>query len=149
MEIQIVDPRVTPEMLTPAHEADAGIDLRACLNTSINIPLGLSYKVNSGIKVAMEPGWVGLLIPKSGDGSKGKHLANVIGVIDAGYRGPVLMNIKNNSNNIKPMIINPLDKLVQMVVIPHYEYKKMKFVDSLSDTARGEDGFGSTDDGIK
>lgn len=145
MQVQILDSRLTEEMLTPAHEGDAGIDLRACISGSISIPMGGSEMVKSGVKTAIPVGWVGLLFPKSGKGSKGMHLANVVGVIDATYRGEILMNIKNNRNNLNAMVIKPMDKLVQMVVIPHYEYKRMQFVASLDETTRGEDGFGSTD----
>ena len=145
MQIQILDNRLTALMLQPTHKGDAGIDMRACIDKEVNIPRGHTVSVPAGIKTAIPDGFVGLLIPKSGKGSKGLNLANVIGVIDSGYRGEVIMKIKNNANNVSPMIVKPMDKVVQMVVVPHYDYSQLQFTINLNDTTRGEDGFGSTD----
>lgn len=145
MRIKIIDGRITEKMMQPAHVGDAGIDLRAAIAEPVSIPYGMSVKFGTGIKVAIPQYFVGLIFPKSGKGSKGLHLSNVVGVIDSPYRGEVIATVKNNATNIKPMIINPLDKIFQMVVIPHYDYVQIRFVDNLGDTERGEDGFGSTD----
>lgn len=145
MQMQIIDTRITPAMMAPAHPGDAGIDLRATSTENVTIPMGMSAKFGTGIKMAIDAGWVALIFPKSGKGSKGMHLANVVGVIDSGYRGEIIATIKNNATNIKPMIIEPLGKIFQMVIVPHYVWKNMQFVGSLDDTERGSDGFGSTD----
>lgn len=145
MKMQITDGRITPAMMTPAHKGDAGIDLRASITKNVSVPMGTSEKFGTGVKMAIEPGWVALIFPKSGKGSKGMHLANVVGVIDSGYRGEIIATIKNNASNIKPMIIEPLDKIFQMIIIPHYVWENMQFVSSLDETERGDQGFGSTD----
>ena len=142
MKIQILDSRLDSHMLKPAHSTDAGIDMYACLPNTISILPGESQAVPGGIKTAIPEGYVGLMIPRSSAGSKGLHLANVVGVIDAGYRGEILMKITNRSS--EPLFINPMDRIAQLVVTPIYEYTNLEIVAELDNTSRGEGGFGST-----
>jgi len=146
MIIQIINKAITQEMLRPQHHGDAGLDLRASIAEPITIARGLSHKIPSGIRTAIPEGWVGLMTPRSGKGSKGLHLGNVLGVIDATFRGEILMNVKNNSNNVSPLVINPLDRIMQLVVVPHYDYNQMLFVNDLDETSRGDSGFGDSGD---
>jgi len=146
MQIKIVDDRLTPSMLAPANEGDAGIDMYACVHNQVKLFPNEIRKIRTGIKVAIPEGWVGLLIPRSSTGSAGLHLANTVGVIDSVYRGEVLMKVKNRSDDDHKMLMfEPMARIGQLVVVPHYEYKKMVFVDGeLPETVRGDGGFGST-----
>ena len=144
MDIKIVDERLSVEMLQPANEDDAGLDMYACIDKQATIPRGFSEKISAGIRVAIPKGFLGLLVPRSSTGSAGIHLANVIGIIDSGYRGNVIMNIKNNANNTEHRVIDPMSRIAQLVVVPHFDYTEINFVQDLSDTDRGEGGFGST-----
>lgn len=143
MKIKIIDDRLTQEMMIPAHVGDAGIDLYACKVTTVKLFPEEVATFPTGIKVVIPTDWVGLIFPKSGKGSKGLHLANVTGVIDSVYRGQIFAKIKNNSESM--LAIKPMEAIAQMVVVPHYDYQKMVFVDEeLDETDRGEGGFNST-----
>lgn len=146
MQIKIIDDRLTMNQLSPAHVGDAGIDLYACIHEPVKMFPEQVVKIPSGIKTAIPHGWVGLIFPKSGKGSNGMHLANVVGVIDSTYRGQIFIKVKNNSENKhKMMLIKPMEAIAQMVVMPHFEYSSMVFVSGeLDETSRGEGGFNST-----
>lgn len=144
MDIKIVDKRLKIDMLQPANEDDAGLDMYACIDKNVIIPRGFSEKISAGIKVAIPKGYLGFLVPRSSTGSLGTHLANVIGIIDSGYRGEVIMNIRNNSNNNRHKIIEPMSRIAQLVIVSHFDYSGINFVDALSETKRGAGGFGST-----
>ena len=142
MKIQITDNRLTPKMMAPATEGSAGIDLYACIDTPVRLWEDEKVKVSAGIKVAIPQGWIGVIVPRSSTGFEGKWLANVIGVIDSDYRGDVIVAIKNTSNWIE--VIAPMDRIAQMLVIPHYEYNNIEVTDTLDETIRGVGSFGST-----
>ena len=147
MLMKIIDDRLTPNMLMPANIGDAGIDLYACIPNAVRIFPTEVLKIPTGIKTAIPKGYVGLMFPRSGSGSKGLHLANVVGVIDSVYRGEILMKMTNNGDDSRLMQVNPLDRIAQLVVVPHFDYSKMVFTnDELPESNRGENGFGSTGD---
>ena len=142
MNIQITDGRIRSSQLKPATVASAGIDLYACIDETTYLEVDEKIKINSGIKVSIPEGWVGVVVPRSSTGYDGKWLANVVGVIDSDYRGEVIVAIKNTSR-IR-IAIKPMDRIAQMVVVPHYNYNNISFVNSIASTDRGDGGFGST-----
>ena len=100
-------------------------------------------KVKTGIKVAIPEHWVGLIIPRSGMGVKqGLALGNTVGCIDSNYRGELIIPITNRS--VQMFDIKPMDRVAQLVIVPHYEYSKLEQVDELDATDRGTNGFGSS-----
>jgi dUTP pyrophosphatase len=84
---------------------------------------------------------VALLVPRSSTGARGLHLGNVIGVIDPDYRGSVLALLRNNSDEL--MMVDRGERVCQMLIVPVWT-PTLQVVEELSDTARGEGGFGST-----
>lgn len=122
-----------------AHPGDAGLDL--CSIDEVTIFPGEKRKVHTGLAFAIPDGYVGLMFPRSGSGSNGMALANTVGVIDSGYRGEVIANLKNNG--AEPMHIHKGDRVVQLVTVPCLRYEP-DVVDVLPPSARGEGGFGST-----
>lgn len=146
MIIKPIDDRLTQSMLMPFHPGDAGIDLRACIHNVEKILPNEIKKIPVGIKTAIPKGWVGLIFPRSGEGSNGMHLANVVGVIDPTYRGQVFVKIKNRSDDeSRMMVINPMDRIAQLVVVPHFDYETIVFTTGeLDDTVRGSSGFGDS-----
>ena len=132
----------------PTHEGDAGIDMRACISSLKEIVIfpGRSLYIPSGIVCAVPAGFVGLLIPRSGLSiNHGITLSNIIGCIDSGYRGEIVMAIHNNHE--EPYTIKKFDRIAQLVVVPHYDYAQLTEVNSLEDTERNDAGFGSTGTG--
>lgn len=123
-----------------AHEWDAGYDLRSTLDQTLSP--GAHLLVDCGFAFAIPRGWVGLVIPRSGIGTKyGLKLRNTVGVIDATYRGPVKLCIENTGS--EPYVLRKGDALAQLVVVPCWT-GPLELVDELDKTARGEGGFGST-----
>lgn len=127
---------------TYAHDGDAGADMRAAIPEPVTIQPGASKWVGTGVRVEIPSGHVGLQFPRSGLGcNNGICLANGTGVIDSGYRGEVRAKMLNLGS--EPFTVNPGDRICQLVIIP---YTRAKFwtVDELSESDRGEDGYGST-----
>jgi len=124
-----------------AHEGDAGLDLRSAVDVTLQ-PFERSL-VPTGIAVAIPEGYAGFVQPRSGLAIKaGLSLVNTPGLIDSHYRGEIKV-IAINLDPAVPIEIRRGDKLAQLV-IQAVERAILIEVDDLSETARGEGGFGST-----
>lgn len=123
------------------HERDAGSDLRASLDAPLTIEPGQISMVDLDFRCAIPEGCVGLEFPRSGLGSKGLTLANAVGVIDSGYRGPVKAALVNLGE--EAVTIHDGDRVCQLVVV---EYVAPGWVREtrLGESERGESGYGSS-----
>ena len=123
------------------HEGDAGSDLRASLDAPLTIEPGQISMVDLDFRCAIPEGCVGLEFPRSGLGSKGLTLANAVGVIDSGYRGPVKAALVNLGE--EAATIHDGDRVCQLVVV---EYVAPEWVREtrLGESERGESGYGSS-----
>lgn len=120
----------------------AGADLYNAEEKTITLASGESYLFHTGIAMEIPVGYVGLIYARSGLASKkGLAPANKVGVVDADYRGEVMVCLYNHSKNKQS--VEPGERIAQMVIAPFLsvEYEES---DELSDTVRGEGGFGST-----
>lgn len=125
-----------------ATEYSAGMDLKA--NTTEPVTLGPLERalVPTGLYIELPQGSEAQIRPRSGLAAKyGISVLNSPGTIDADYRGEIKVILVNLSNMV--FIINPGERIAQMVVAKH-EKVEWEEVDELSDSARGEGGFGST-----
>lgn len=137
--------KLHPEAKLPerAYNTDAGLDCFS--NVSLVIPVGATAKVDTGIALELEldkddfHNYAILVHERSSLGSKG--LARRAGVLDIAYRGPVVICLTNHSD--KPYQILRGDKIAQLL-IQRVETPSIEEVSSLSNTLRGENGFGST-----
>ena len=131
--------RLTKEAKLPtkAYEYDAGLDLYAAETVSI-APYGQAA-VKTGIKVAIPENQVGLIWDKSGLAKEG--LSTLGGVIDAGYRGEILVLIKNLGEDIYHIL--PGQKIAQLIIQPLSPFK-MEEGPVSEETDRGQAGFGSS-----
>lgn len=122
-----------------AHAGDAGIDLRT--TTAEDIAPGETRIVGTGVRMEIPEGYVGLCFPRSGLASKkGVTLANCVGVIDSGYRGEVMAPLRNQSG--EHAFIDRGERVFQLIVMP---FPSIEVVEGpVSDTERGDGGFGST-----
>ena len=131
------------EIPTYGTDYSAGADLRAIMDEPmITIKPGESTLFHTGIAVAIPEGYVGLVYARSGIASKrGLAPSNKVGVIDADYRGEIMVSLHNHSN--VEQCVAPGERIAQMVITPflHCEYEE---TETLDDTARGTGGFGST-----
>jgi dUTP pyrophosphatase len=124
---------------TYAKDGDAGMDLVATeilSNTTFDVTYG------TGIALEVPKGFVGLVFPRSSVRKYDLTLSNSVGVIDSGYRGELQVTFKK-TNGLDSLKYNVGDRIAQIMILP---YPKINFkkVDNLSDSERGEGGFGST-----
>jgi dUTP pyrophosphatase len=135
--------RLDPDLPLPsyAYPGDAGLDLRA--REDVTLVPGERAVVATGVAVAVPPGCVGLVHPRSGLAARhGVALVNAPGTIDAGYRGEVKV-ILVNLDPVKPVHLARGDRIAQLVV-QRVETVHVQEVGILDETARGPAGFGST-----
>ena len=128
------------EMTTPhyAHEGDAGIDLRSSID--IVVKPGETKLIQTGIKMAIPAGYVGLVWDKSGYAAK-NSIKTMAGVVDSGYRGEIQVVLKNLGH--EDFEIKKDMKIAQILIQPVVQ-ANLVLKDNLDETARGHGGFGST-----
>ena len=159
--------KLHPKAILPQHAkfGDAGIDLTA---VSIELVKDVEHaeyiKYKTGIAIEIPEGYVGLISARSSNCKKGLVLANSVGVIDSGYRGEIefrykinglydrsylnesgeaIIRVANFPTPFKVPIYRVGDKVGQLLIVP-YVFIESEFVEELSSTERGFDGFGST-----
>lgn len=123
-------------------EFAAGFDLYACNTDPITIAAGKTALIHTGLAMEIPEGYGGFVYARSGLATKrGLAPANKVGVIDADYRGEIMVALYNQSP--EPQQVAAGERIAQMVIAP---FLKVEFnqVDELSDTVRGAGGFGST-----
>jgi dUTP pyrophosphatase len=126
---------------TRAHEGDAGLDLHAC--EAAHIGPGERWGVGTGIAVEIPTGHAGLVLPRSGLAREhGIALVNSPGLIDAGYRGEISVLLLN-TDPAETFRVAPGDRIAQLVLVP-VELPEPVEADSLTESARGDGGFGSS-----
>ena len=136
--------KLKEEAIVPTYGTDfaAGADLYACLDEAVIIAPGENYLVKTGIAMEIPAGYAGLVYARSGLATKkGLAPANKVGVIDADYRGEIMVPLHNHSK--VDAVIEPNERIAQMILTP-FLTAQYTVVDELSDTDRGESGFGST-----
>lgn len=134
MRIVLDDGAYEPER---AHDTDAGLDLKTPVDFTIN---ARSYEtIDTGVHVELPPGTVGLLKSKSGLNVK-KHVVSE-GVIDEGYTGSI--KVKMYNHGFFNVAFKAGDKITQLVIVP-CERPRLEVVKRLTETERGNNGFGST-----
>lgn len=120
----------------------AGADLYACIEEELTILPSETKLIKTGIAIELPIGYAAFIYARSGLASKrGLAPANKVGVVDCDYRGEIMVALHNHSS--EPQAISPKERIAQMVIAP-YITAEFSIVDSLSDTVRGEGGFGST-----
>lgn len=131
--------KILPEYKT---EGAAGMDLCAAIDEPIILKPLERILIPTGLKIELEHGYEAQVRPRSGMAIKhGITLINCIGTIDEDYRGELCIPIVNISN--EQYTIQPQERIAQMV-IAKVEQAQIEVVVELTDTERGEGGFGST-----
>jgi len=147
--------KLHPDAVIPKYSkpGDAGMDIVG-LSITLSAKHGFA-EFKTGLSIEIPEGHVGLIFPRSSISEKSVVLANSIGVIDAGYRGEILIRFKPDvpavlsaldddiSENYVLSMYDPGDKIAQLVILP---FPKIEFeeVEDLSTTERGTGGHGST-----
>ena len=149
MEVKIkklVENAVVPQY---AHDTDAGLDLTA-VSKEVDEYGNIVY--HTGLAIEIPEGYAGFLFPRSSVSKYNLSLCNCVGVIDSAYRGEIILKfnevidyyVTGRKVNCKyKEEYNVGDRVAQLIILP---YPKIKLVetDELSDSDRGEGGFGST-----
>lgn len=121
-----------------AKVGDAAIDLT--VTSVVDEPFQVTY--GFGWALEIPEGYVGLVFPRSSVKNTELVLSNSVGVIDSGYRGEIMAVFKKLAGNVsKKYYIG--DRAAQLIIIPHPKIE-FQITDELSETERGEGGFGST-----
>ena len=142
MEVKIKLLNNKAKMPTRGSKYSAGMDLYACTNSPIIIAPHKTIKINTGVSIELPNGYFGGIFARSGLATnQGLRLANCVAVIDEDYRGEWIVPLHNDTDN--PQTINPMERIAQLVVIPYLPVE-FEEVDELSDTERGDKGFGDS-----
>ena len=130
---------VVPKIAT---SGSAAADLYACIDEEVTVFAGKSAVIPVGIAIAVPEGYGAFIFARSGLGIKhGIAPRNCVGVIDSDYRGEICVGLQNSSD--EDYVIKPNDRIAQMAIMPVMPAKYV-LCNELSDTERGEGGFGST-----
>ncbi|MGI6256052.1 MAG: dUTP diphosphatase [Acutalibacter sp.] len=123
-------------------EGAAGYDLRACVEGPVTLQPGEGYQFPTGLAAEIPQGYAGMVFCRSGLGVKhGISLPNCVGVIDSDYRGELVVPLRNFGD--EAYTIQPGERIAQLVIMPVL-LPEIVEVDQLSQTDRGQGGFGST-----
>jgi len=141
MQIKIIN-QSTNQLPVYETVASAGMDIRANLETPIVLKPLERNMIPTGLFIELPVGFEAQIRPRSGFAAKsGVTVLNAPGTIDADYRGEVKVILINLSE--KEVVVNHGDRVAQMVIAKH-ETISWQEVDLLSETQRGEGGFGHT-----
>lgn len=128
---------------TRGSEEAAGWDLYAATDKDITIAPHETVKIGTGIAVEIPSGLFGAIFARSGIATKqGLRPANAVGVIDSDYRGELIVALHNDST--EHQMVTAGSRIAQLVLIPYFKINNFQIVDELSNTERGDGGFGST-----
>ena len=120
----------------------AGYDLYAAISEEWEVCPHQTKLIPTGLAVAIPEGYFGGVFARSGLASKeGLRPANCVGVIDADYRGEVMVSLHNDSKETR--VVKPKERIAQLVILPFLEVS-FREEEELSETGRGNGGFGST-----
>lgn len=143
IELKILDSRIGDSIPLPhyATEGSAGLDMRACIDSSLTINPGETVLVPTGLAIHIgDSGLAAVLLPRSGLGHKhGLVLGNLTGLIDSDYQGQVFISCWNRGS--KSYDIQPGERIAQMVFLP-VEQVAFDVVEEFGESRRGEGGFG-------
>jgi len=143
IDLKIIDNRLRDHLPQYATSGAAGLDLRACVTAPMTLNPGQCELIPAGIAIHIgDPGYAAVILPRSGLGHKyGIVLGNLVGLIDSDYQGQLFVSTWNRGN--EPFVINPLERLAQLVVIPVLQVE-FNVVAEFATSDRGVGGFGST-----
>ena len=143
IDVRILDSRLRDNLPAYATPGSAGLDLRACIESTVSVQPGETTLVPSGIAIHIgDPGLAAMILPRSGLGHKhGIVLGNLVGLIDSDYQGQLFVSVWNRGD--KAFELNPLERIAQLVIVPVVQ-ASFNLVDEFEESDRGAGGFGST-----
>ena len=143
-KVKISVKKLSPLAKLPGYQTplSAGADLVAALEEEVTVAPGETKLIPTGLAFAIPAGYAGLIYARSGLASKeGLAPANKVGVVDADYRGEVMVALHNHSAASRTVL--PGERIAQFVIAP-VEQALFEEVPALPESERGAGGFGST-----
>ena len=122
-------------------EYSGGMDIYRQQDVTLNV--GADNVINLGFAAEVLEGHIAMLLPRSSAGMKGIALRNTVGIIDADYRGEWIAHITLDSICDKPITYKRGERILQAVIVP-FNKVEIELSDTLSQTGRGDTGFGGT-----
>jgi dUTP pyrophosphatase len=145
VELKVLDPRIGTDFPLPeaATAGSAGVDLRACIDRTLELPAGGTELIGTGIAIHLaDPGFAAMILPRSGLGHKhGIVLGNLVGLIDSDYQGELKVSCWNRGQT--SFRIEPGDRIAQLVIVPVVP-ASFEVVGEFAESQRGAGGFGHT-----
>ncbi len=142
--LQVKIKKLNEKAILPTYGSpySAGADLYACIDEDIIVEPGKTVFVKTGLAMEIPVGFAAFIYARSGLAcKKGLAPANKVGVVDCDYRGEVMVALHNHSDEARTVSVG--ERIAQLVIAPYYTADFCE-CDELSDTVRGEGGFGST-----
>ncbi|MBO7304061.1 MAG: dUTP diphosphatase [Clostridia bacterium] len=142
MQVKIKRLNENAKIPTYATDFSAGADLYSMVGPDVTVEAHRTVLIPLGFAVEIPEGYMGLIFARSGLASKrGLAPANKVGVIDSDYRGECMVALHNHTD--APVTVEGGERIAQLAIVP---FLKAEFFEAeeLSDTVRGEGGFGST-----
>lgn len=142
MEVNIKLLNENAKVPTRGSEYAAGYDLYAATDYDIEIAPHSTVKIGTGISIELPNGTFGAIFARSGLATKkGLRPANCVGVCDSDYRGEYIVAMHNDTDEM--MTVAAGERIAQLIVIP-FVAVEFNTVEELTETQRGDGGFGST-----
>ena len=143
IQLKILDDRIGKTIPLPEHatKGSAGMDLRACIDSTITLQPGETQLIPTGIAMHIaDPGLAATILPRSGLGHKhGIVLGNLVGLIDSDYQGQLFVSCWNRGKD--SFTIDVGDRIAQLVFVPVVQVD-WEQVNEFEDSIRGAGGFG-------
>ena len=141
-DLRIKKLRENAQMPTYGSEYAAGADMYAAIDEAVTIQPNETKFIPTGLAFEIPEGYAGFIYARSGLASKkGLAPANKVGVVDADYRGEVMVALHNHGKEAQT--VEAGERIAQMIIAPFVAVNYI-FSDELDDTVRGAGGFGST-----
>ena len=145
LQVKILNAKIGKDIPMPSYSTpgSAGMDLRACLEESIDLAPAETSLIPTGVAIFVaDRGYAALILPRSGLGHKhGIVLGNLVGLIDSDYQGELMISAWNRGSS--NFTIEPGDRIAQLIVVP-VQQVEFSIVSEFLSTERGTGGFGSS-----
>ena len=143
IDVKILDPRIGKDFPLPTYATpgSAGLDLRACLDSAVELAPGETQLLPTGLAIHIaDTDLAAVILPRSGLGHKhGVVLGNLVGLIDSDYQGQLMVSVWNRGQ--KSFTIEPGERIAQMVFVPVVQ-AEFNLVEEFDSSERGAGGFG-------
>ena len=140
MQVRVKRLHIDAKIPAYSKPGDAGLDLTA-ISMSRDKHDNITY--GTGLAIEIPQGYVGLIYPRSSNSKTDLYLTNHVGVIDSGYRGEIMFKYRPIKGLLNDKIYHVGDRVGQLIIMPYPQIELVES-DELTDSARGDAGFGST-----